>query len=231
MNKSESIKQISGAILAAQKTMGDVTKGNKSSFYKDHSYADLNAIREVVIPALNTQGVSVLQPTTSTDGRNYVETVLLHESGEWISGTTEIKNTKGDAQGEGSGISYARRYGLQSLLSVGAVDDDGEAAQGRVNEKKESNSSAVSSKPNSQTGGIRTPVPNVGTSNTTVEIVKSNTKDLIGAAFKTLEAQKKVTAQSFKETSLKGKSLSKLTDKESEEVLTTIKTNYPELGL
>lgn len=131
---SPTIANIAVALLAAQKTMGDATKGAKNPFFKS-SYADLNAVREAAIPALNGQGISVLQPTVVIDGKNYVNTMLLHVSGEYLSAVTEIKNTKGDAQSEGSGISYARRYGLQSFLNIGAVDDDGESAMGRTNAK------------------------------------------------------------------------------------------------
>ena len=42
---------------------------------------------------------------------------------------TEIIFAKqNDAQAQGSGITYARRYGLQSLVNVGAEDDDGNEA-------------------------------------------------------------------------------------------------------
>ena len=50
-------------------------------------------------------------------------------SGETIESFTEIIYAKqNDAQAQGSGITYARRYGLQSLVCVGANDDDGNAA-------------------------------------------------------------------------------------------------------
>lgn len=131
---SGTITKLAPALLAAQKTMGDATKGAKNPFFKS-SYADLNSVREAAIPALNAQGISVLQPTVVIDGKNYVNTLLLHESGEYLSAVTEVKNTKGDAQSEGSGISYARRYGLQSFLNIGAVDDDAESTMGRVEAK------------------------------------------------------------------------------------------------
>jgi hypothetical protein len=42
---------------------------------------------------------------------------------------TEIIYSKtNDAQAQGSGITYARRYGLQSFVCVGADDDDGNKA-------------------------------------------------------------------------------------------------------
>lgn len=131
MKTSETIGKIAAALLKAQSSMGNASKGASNPYFKS-SYADLNSIREVVTPALNSNGITVLQPTTVQDGKPFVQTVLLHESGEFLSALTEIVVSKiNDPQAAGSAISYARRYGLQSFLSVGAVDDDSEAAMGR----------------------------------------------------------------------------------------------------
>ena len=48
-------------------------------------------------------------------------------------------------QQQGSGISYARRYGLQSLANISAEDDDGEAAVGRGSSKNSSSQTQVTS--------------------------------------------------------------------------------------
>jgi hypothetical protein len=131
MNRSDSITKIASALVKAQGAMGNAVKDSKNPFFKSN-YADLNAVREACLPALNANGVSVLQPTVHVDGRAYVETVLLHESGEFISSLTEVLCAKqNDPQAHGSGISYARRYGLQSLVNLGSADDDGESAMGR----------------------------------------------------------------------------------------------------
>ena len=128
MNKSESIKTIAPALLKAQEEMGDAKKGATNPFFKS-KYADLNSVREAVIPALNSNGISILQPTTTIEGRPFVETILLHESGEWISSLTEIIcNKQNDAQSHGSGLSYARRYAISSIMNIGASDDDGQDA-------------------------------------------------------------------------------------------------------
>lgn len=143
MNRSESIAKIAAALVKAQSIMGNAIKDAKNPFFKS-SYANLNAVREAVLPAMNANGISVLQPTIHIDGKSFVETVLLHESGEFISSLTEVIVSKAnDAQQQGSGISYARRYGLQSLANISAEDDDGEAAVGRGNAKAVSNSSAA----------------------------------------------------------------------------------------
>jgi len=122
------MKQIATALLKAQSEMSNPKKGATNPFFKS-KYADLNAIREAVIPILNANGISVLQPIVHVDNKNFVKTILLHESGELMESLTEIiYNKVNDAQAQGSGISYARRYSLQSFVCVGADDDDGQKA-------------------------------------------------------------------------------------------------------
>ena len=122
------MKNISTALVKAQSEMSNPTKGNTNPFFKS-KYADLNAIREAVIPVLNANGISILQPIVHRDGKNFVNTILLHESGELMESFTEIIYNKiNDAQAQGSGITYARRYGLQSFVCIGAADDDGNKA-------------------------------------------------------------------------------------------------------
>lgn len=137
MNCSQTITKISIALVKAQSEMGNAKKDAKNPFFKSY-YADLNSVREVTIPALNAQGITALQPTTVIDGISYVETVLLHESGEYISSLTPIIADKiNNAQSHGSGLTYARRYALQSICNVGAEDDDAEKAVTKIEPKKD----------------------------------------------------------------------------------------------
>lgn len=120
--------KIAAAFLKAQSEMGNATKDSSNPYFKS-KYADLNAVREACLPALNKHGICVLQPTVQIDSKNYVKTILLHESGETIEALTEVLFGKpNDPQAQGSGITYARRYGLQSLVNIGAEDDDGNKA-------------------------------------------------------------------------------------------------------
>lgn len=122
------MKLISSALVKAQSEMSNPLKSKTNPFFKN-SYADLNSVREAVMPVLNSHGISVLQPIVHIDGKNFVKTILLHESGELLESFTEIiYNKVNDAQAQGSGISYARRYALQSFVCVGADDDDGQKA-------------------------------------------------------------------------------------------------------
>ena len=124
----ENIKNLAKALVQAQSEMSNAKKDATNPFFKS-KYADLNAIREAVLPILNSHGISVLQPMTNIEGKNFIKTILLHETGESIESFTEIIYSKvNDAQAQGSGITYARRYGLQSFVCVGAEDDDGNKA-------------------------------------------------------------------------------------------------------
>ena len=122
------MKEIAKALLSAQMEMGNAIKDSKNPFFKS-KYADLNSVREACLPQLNKNGIVVLQPIVNVDGKNFVKTVLLHESGQSLESFTEIIYSKqNDAQAQGSGITYARRYGLQSFVNIGADDDDGNMA-------------------------------------------------------------------------------------------------------
>ena len=126
---------ITKALLKAQPEMGNAIKGTQNDFTKK-KYADLNAVRDAIIPILNKYNIIVLQPMVNIEGKNFVKTMLIHESGETIESFTEVIFSKqNDAQSQGSGITYARRYGLQSLVCIGADDDDGNGASGKDDEK------------------------------------------------------------------------------------------------
>ena len=132
MNSSESRNKISAALVKAQAEMGAVKKGAANPFFKS-KYADLTSIIQVVMPVLNKHGISITQSQSIVQlggsSMPVVSTNLMHESGEYISSMTPIVVAKqNDPQALGSAISYARRYGLQSLVCLPAEDDDAEKA-------------------------------------------------------------------------------------------------------
>lgn len=131
MKLQTEIAKIAPALLAAQKAIGAAKKGSTNPFFRS-KYADLGSVMEACKEALNDQGILVIQPVGFDEMGDYVETILLHESGEMISEKTRVKYAKEkDPQSQGSGITYARRYALQSMLFIPAEDDDGEKAMAR----------------------------------------------------------------------------------------------------
>lgn len=128
MIKSDSIIKIAPALLKAQKEIGAATKGATNPFFHS-TYADLGSVMEACKVKLNENGITVLQPVGTDEGGVFVETVLLHESGEFIADRMRISvKQANDPQAQGSAITYARRYGLQSMVFIPSEDDDAEKA-------------------------------------------------------------------------------------------------------
>lgn len=128
MEHSDTIIKLSESLCKAQKNFKTAIKKCINPYYKS-KYADYSEILKCVKPALNNEGISILQPIRE----DYVETILLHESGEWMSSLTKIYCFSNKPQDYGSAITYARRYGLASILAIDSDDDDdGNSANGNI---------------------------------------------------------------------------------------------------
>lgn len=138
MNKSPDIGEIAKALHKAQGTLKVAIKDTINPFFKS-KFADLQSIWDASRESLQSCGLSVAQfPTMTEDGSPALESILMHVSGQWISAVYPVTAAKNDPQGVGSAITYARRYALQAILGVCAdLDDDGEGAAGRGNNKKQ----------------------------------------------------------------------------------------------
>lgn len=127
MNKSETIGQLAKALSIVQGQLTPAKKDSANPFFKS-KYADLNSVWDACRDLLAKNNLAVAQLTQKGENGVIVETVLMHESGEWLSGEMFLPLTKQDAQAVGSAISYGRRYALASLIGVVADDDDGNHA-------------------------------------------------------------------------------------------------------
>ena len=135
MQTSPTINKIAAALVKAQVAMTGAKKGAANPFFKS-KYADLPAVVEAIKEPLNNNGITFMQVIGVNGGMVVVETVLLHESGEFISGETPVIVAKAnDPQALGSAITYAKRYGLQAIAGLPTEDDDGEKAMGRGGKK------------------------------------------------------------------------------------------------
>ena len=128
MKKSESIANLAKALSQAQGEMGGAVKGTANPFFKS-VYADLSSVIEAIRGPLSRHGLAYIQATEPSESHEVrIETMLMHESGEWLSSILAIPVSKHDAQGFGSAITYAKRYSLQALMGTPSEDDDGNAA-------------------------------------------------------------------------------------------------------
>jgi hypothetical protein len=130
MKTSESVDKVLPALMKVKSVMGSVAKSADNPFFRS-KYADLNSHIELVEPLLMENGILLTQSVLRDERGDYVETRLTHSSGQWVSSSMSLVLVKNDMQAVGSAVTYARRYTLGALLSLKAIDDDGEAAVGR----------------------------------------------------------------------------------------------------
>lgn len=133
MPKSETLGKLAEALAKAQGEIQHAHKDKDNPFFKS-SYADLASVWDACREPLSKNGLCVVQTLESKDGPLFLNTVLMHASGEWVSSQVPIIPVKNDPQGLGSAITYMRRFSLAALVGVApsdSSDDDGEAAMGR----------------------------------------------------------------------------------------------------
>jgi len=130
--EKQETKTIHEAFVDAQKGFGKALKTSSNPHFRS-KYADLGACVEAVIDALHEQGFALIQLTKPSElGWVTVQTELLYHTGERLYlGELSLPVTKQDAQGYGSCLTYCRRYGLITGLSLAPEDDDANDAVSR----------------------------------------------------------------------------------------------------
>ena len=132
MNKSESITHLAAALAKAQSEMPVAVFDATNPFLKS-KYASLGAVIQASRPILAKHKLSLVQfPISDANGIG-VESVLAHESGEFVSDRILIPLTeekgKSKVQSAGSTLTYLRRYSWASILGMYSDEDsDGVAA-------------------------------------------------------------------------------------------------------
>jgi len=130
---SPDIAELAKAMLKVQQALTPACKDAENPFVKNR-YASLNSVIEACREALTAQSIWVAQyPVAVEAGHLGLVTKLVHgESGQWQSSLMVMPLAKSDPQGYGSALTYARRYGLATLVGlVSEIDDDAEAATGQ----------------------------------------------------------------------------------------------------
>lgn len=123
-----SVSSIHASFIAAQAEFGAAVKGAVNPHFKSR-YADLSAVLEAVLPALNKHGLGLLYRVHDCEVGVRLEAVVIHTSGEELSsGILHLPVAKNDSQAVGSALSYGKRYLATGLFSLQTADDDGNAA-------------------------------------------------------------------------------------------------------
>jgi hypothetical protein len=132
---SETIGNISGALAKAQIELTNPEKSLvatiRSPFPREPDrsfrYAPLSSGLDIVRKTLGRHEIAAIQSTSIDNdaGLLRLTTVLAHSSGEWISSEWPVCRISdiGSAQRMGAALTYARRYGLFTLVGIAGEDD------------------------------------------------------------------------------------------------------------
>jgi|SRR5579872_6042221 len=125
-------------LLAVQMEMEAATRDSNNPFYKS-KYADLNSNYTVSKPVLNKYGLIVYHTSEGYGEDKYIRTIIADtQSDERIYIDIQIVTKEpNNPQALGSAITYARRYGLNTLLAIETEDDDGNIASNKATEPRQ----------------------------------------------------------------------------------------------
>jgi len=127
------MKDIAAAMAKAQTQIKAAIKDTKGQVGKGvYKYADLASVWDACKAGLSANGIAVIQkPDFDTNGVMWLETLLLHSSGDCITGRYPLRPTQDTPQAYGSAITYARRYSLSAMVGIVTDEDDDGAAGSR----------------------------------------------------------------------------------------------------
>lgn len=116
------------ALVRSRTVRVSMRTGGSYSF----DYAPLEEVLGACLPALNANGLSLMQPLARNAAGSWVlHTILAHKSGSWMRCSAIVPVLDADIKSLGSAVTYVRRYSVQSLLGVAAeADDDAGEASG-----------------------------------------------------------------------------------------------------
>ena len=122
--------------LKAQSEFPKLQKDGENPHFRS-SFITLDNLLDKVLPVLNKNGLSLVQSVTSVDGTPALLT-SVSDGENAVESTMLLMMKSNDPQGQGSAITYARRYSLMALLGLAAgEDDDGNAANAAENQRQE----------------------------------------------------------------------------------------------
>lgn len=120
--------QLIAAIVSMQAHLEPPKKGAWND-HRGYYYADLADVWDACRKPLADAQLAVLQVTDWGPAGLELVTTLAHVSGQWIRSRLPVLSTQ-DPQAMGSALTYARKYGLLTIVGLApdGDDDDGQAA-------------------------------------------------------------------------------------------------------
>jgi len=114
------------ALIKCQSELKSITFDAINPHFKA-KYLTLAGIQDFTRQILFNNDLAVIQSIEFDEQKSFVQTCLVHSSGQMISFNSPLIIGKNDMQGLGSAITYAKRYALSSLLSISGDDEDDDA--------------------------------------------------------------------------------------------------------
>lgn len=121
---------------ADAKAQGDLVNTDKSltatlapgwsgGLERTFSYASLASGLDIVRKTLGRHEIATVQTTAidAVQGVINLTTTLAHSSGEWIASDWPVCGVNDTAHRKGAALTYARRYGLFTLVGIAGEDD------------------------------------------------------------------------------------------------------------
>jgi hypothetical protein len=139
MQSSDEINEIAAALAKAQGQIKNPAKTRENPHFRS-AYADLATGLNGIRPALSAQGIAIVQATGINNDGVFLDTRLIHTSGQWIGCIYPVAASSADHQKLGAALTYSRRQSVFALVGVCGEDedDDGEGIKGKGNGKDES---------------------------------------------------------------------------------------------
>lgn len=132
MQMSDNVQELFAGLVKLRAKIKQPSKLKSNPFFKS-KYVDLEGVQKAIDDAKEGTGIDYTQfIETSPDGMTGVSTMIYSDKGDYIiSDPLYLKPAKNDPQGNGSVITYSRRYQLSSMFGISSdIDDDGNNASG-----------------------------------------------------------------------------------------------------
>lgn len=129
--QSNSIAELTKGLLNFHKEMESIKYDQENPFYKS-SYCSLSHLLNEVRPRLADQGIFIIQIPYGNKDEIYVNTTLMHESGEFMSfNCVGVKKGKGSQDVIGDST-YLKRASLTSILAISFESEDTDGNDNKI---------------------------------------------------------------------------------------------------
>lgn len=123
IERSTEVAELFKALAQAQGEFTNAVENKNNPAFKS-DYADLASVRAAVKAPLAKHGLAIMQHPITLNGQLWLQTSLVHSSGQYVASAFALNVEKPTMQGLKSAITYARRASMLSILGIAESDDD-----------------------------------------------------------------------------------------------------------